>query len=80
MERQRIFERCEGGRATARASLQATGKTHRGKESLGRPKAADAAQVAAWRAKANASIAATAEKFGLSKATVKRYAKAAAAA
>lgn len=80
MERQKIFERCEGGRATARASLQATGRTHRGKESLGRPKAADAAQVAAWRAKANASIAVTAEKFGLSKATVKRYTKAAAAA
>ena len=80
MERQRIFERCEGGRATARASLQATGKTHRGKESLGRPKAADASHVAAWRATTKASIADTAERFKLSKATVKRYCAEAAAA
>jgi putative DNA-invertase from lambdoid prophage Rac len=80
MERHRILARCEAGRATARASLQATGKTHRGKESLGRPKAADAGTVAAWRQRSGASISATAEKFGLSKATVKRYCAEAAAA
>lgn len=79
MERQRIAERCEAGRQKARQSLAATGLTHRGKESLGRPVKADAEAVKAWR-KANganpdkpASIAQTAEHFGLSTATVKRY-------
>lgn len=73
MERHRIRERTEAGREAARRSLEATGLTHRGKASLGRPKAADAAVVASWRWEHNASVAATAEHWGLSTATVKRY-------
>lgn len=79
MERRKIRERTEGGRATARAALQATGKTHRGKSSLGRPKAQDAAAVAAWRTENEASIRETAAHFHLSDATVKRYCAARAA-
>lgn len=77
MERRRIAERTESGRQAARASLAATGLTHRGKASLGRPRAADAAAVAAWRATNAASIKVTAQHFGLSLATVKRYMNAA---
>ena len=44
----------------------------RGKH-MGRPKAAEASAVSAWRAEHGASIAKTAENFGLSVATVKRY-------
>ena len=73
MERNRIIERCEGGRAAARASLEATGKTHRGKTSLGRPRAADPVEVANWRRDNKASISKTMAQFGLSKATVARY-------
>lgn len=73
LERRRIAERTEAGRQAARASLQATGKTHRGKGSLGRPYAADAAAVREWRKARGASISETARKFGLSVATVKRY-------
>ncbi len=73
MERARIKERCDAGREAARASLKATGKTHRGKASLGRPNAADAQQVASWRKENGASIIGTAQKFGISAATVKRY-------
>lgn len=73
MERHKIRERTEGGRATARAALQATGKTHRGKDSLGRPKARDGATVVAWRRENNASIKQTALRFAISVATVKRY-------
>jgi putative DNA-invertase from lambdoid prophage Rac len=73
MERHRILARANAGREAARASLAATGRTHRGKESLGRPKAADAEMVAAWRLQKGASIAATARQFGLSIRTVKRY-------
>ncbi len=73
MERHRIKERTEAGRATARAALQATGKTHRGKDSLGRPMAQDGTAVAAWRRENAASIKQTAQRFGLSDATVKRY-------
>lgn len=73
MERRRIAERTEAGRQAARAALQATGKTHRGKESLGRPFAADADAVRNWRKANGASIAETAQHFGLSVATVKRY-------
>jgi len=78
MERQRIKERTQAGRAAARAALEATGRTHRGKESLGRPMAQDAAAVVAWRRENGASIAQTARHFGLSPATVKRYSAAAA--
>jgi putative DNA-invertase from lambdoid prophage Rac len=73
MERHRIRERCESGRATARASMAASGKTHRGKVSLGRPVAQDRKLVAAWRQENVASISATAKHFGISIPTVKRY-------
>lgn len=73
MERARIKERCDAGRAAAKASIAATGKTHRGKPSLGRPAAGDKGAVIAWRRANGASIAATAAQFGLSAATVKRY-------
>lgn len=73
MERQRIRERCDAGRAAAKASLAATGKTHKGKASLGRPMAADRIVVQSWRKDNAASIAQTAAQFGLSLATVKRY-------
>jgi putative DNA-invertase from lambdoid prophage Rac len=73
MERRRIMERANAGRAAARASLAATGKTHRGKESLGRPRAADPETVAAWRMTNRASISETGKQFDLSDATVKRY-------
>ena len=77
MERERIRERTATGRETAKASLAATGKTHRGKDSLGRPPRGDAAEVRAWRAENRASIRATAEHFNLSDSTVKRYTAAA---
>lgn len=73
MERQRINERTASGRELAKASLEATGKTHRGKESLGRPAKADAAMVKAWRVQNNASISQAAAHFNLSDSTVKRY-------
>ncbi|GAB7553902.1 recombinase family protein [Novosphingobium sp. 11B] len=77
MERNRIRERCDAGRVAARAALAATGKTHRGKASLGRPMANDAKAVALWRAENKASIQGTATHFNLSPATVKRYCAAA---
>ncbi|WP_422357128.1 recombinase family protein [Qipengyuania flava] len=73
MERARIKERCDAGREAAKASLAANGKTHRGKATLGRPFAADASKVVEWRRENAASIAETAQNFGLSPATVKRY-------
>jgi putative DNA-invertase from lambdoid prophage Rac len=73
LERRRISERTAAGRVAARASLAATGKTHRGAESLGRPKAHDASEVVAWRILNGASIKQTAKNFSLSEATVKRY-------
>lgn len=73
MERQRIRERCDAGRDAARASLQATGRTHRGKVSMGRPMAANAGEVVAWRNENDASIRQTAEHFEISRATVARY-------
>jgi len=73
MERQRINERTATGRELARASIAATGKTHRGKNSLGRPAKADALAVRTWKESNNASISATAKHFQLSDSTVKRY-------
>lgn len=73
LERRRIAERTAAGREAARASLKATGKTHRGKDSLGRPLAADPETVSAWRKQAGASIKDTATHFGISPASVKRY-------
>lgn len=76
LERRRITERTANGREAAKAALLATGKTHRGKLSLGRPKAHDAAAVVAWRKTHGASIKETARHFSLSEATVKRYGRA----
>lgn len=73
IERNRIKERCEAGRAAARAALAATGRTHRGKVSLGRPRAADGREVVAWRKANGASISQTANHFGISPTSVKRY-------
>lgn len=73
MERQRIRERTATGRELARTTLAATGKTHRGKESLGRPVIGDAEAVRNWRTKNGTSIRQTAEHFNLSVSTVKRY-------
>lgn len=83
MERQRIADRTKAGREAARKALEATGRTRRGATSLGRPKAAQGAEIAAWR-EANgpvpgvrASISETARHFDVSAATVKRYCAAA---
>jgi putative DNA-invertase from lambdoid prophage Rac len=73
MERQKITERTAAGRQAARESLARTGLTHRGKASLGRPAKESAQNVAAWRLANGASVAQTAEHWGLSTATVKRY-------
>jgi putative DNA-invertase from lambdoid prophage Rac len=73
MERNRIKERCEAGREAAKAALAATGLTHRGKASLGRPKVAEGEAIAAWRKANGATISATASHFGVSTATVTRY-------
>jgi putative DNA-invertase from lambdoid prophage Rac len=73
MERKKIVERTQAGRATAREHLVRTGQTHRGKVSLGRPFENDPLVVFKWRNEGNASIADTAEHFGLSRSTVKRY-------
>ena len=78
LERQRIAERTRLGREAARKALEATGRTHRGKDGLGRPRAASGPEIAKWRY-ANgrngqrASIAEAAAHFGVSRATVKRY-------
>lgn len=73
MERRKIIERTADGRATARKALAETGKTHRGKESLGRPKSHDGEEIAAWRAERGASIRDTAAQFKVSPASVKRF-------
>lgn len=73
MERETIRERTEAGRTHARKSLAATGLTHRGKTSLGRPRKADPVEVIAWRITNGASLSVTARHFGISGATVKRY-------
>lgn len=73
MERQRIRDRCAEGRRAARVAMAETGKTHRGKTSMGRPPATNVAEVVAWRATNAASIRQTAEKFSISQSTVKRY-------
>jgi putative DNA-invertase from lambdoid prophage Rac len=78
MERRRIADRTAAGRDAAKKALAETGRTHRGKESLGRPYKADGAMVAKWRSDNRASISATAAHFRMSEATVKRYCAAAA--
>jgi len=72
MERERIRERCDAGREAAREALKRTGRTHKGKMSLGRPIAADPAEVRAWRISNGATIRETMAHFGISKATVSR--------
>lgn len=73
MEKDRIAERCEAGRATARDALARTGRTHRGKTKFGRDFAADPAAVRNWRQENQASIAQTAAHFDISRSSVKRY-------
>lgn len=73
MERQRINERTSAGRALARETIAMTGKTHRGKASLGRPANPNAKLIHEWRTQHNASIRTTAEHFNVSESTVKRY-------
>lgn len=73
MERMRIKERCDSGRAAARAALEATGHTHKGKTSLGGHESADAAEVAAWRREHGATIATTMAHSGISRAAVACY-------
>lgn len=73
MERKKIAERTAVGRALARESLELTGKTHRGKTSLGRPVSIDGQVIRAWRQKNRASISETARQFGISPSSVKRY-------
>lgn len=73
MERDRIRERCDAGRSVARLALAKTGQTHRGKESLGRPRKADRNSVTRWRHDNGASLTETARAFGISVSTVKRY-------
>jgi putative DNA-invertase from lambdoid prophage Rac len=73
MERDRIAERCDHGRKTAREALERTGQTHRGKAKFGRDFAGDPAAVRSWRQANGKSIAETAAQFGISPATVKRY-------
>lgn len=73
MERARIAARTANGRTLAKASLAATGLTHRGKVSLGRPVKADGAEVKAWRKDRKASISEAAAHFKLSESTIKRY-------
>lgn len=80
MERKRIRERTAAGRELAKESLALSGRTHRGKVSMGRPlgrvqgnRLVDPKAVADWRTMQGASIAATAAHFHLSEASVKRY-------
>ena len=73
MERTKIIERTEAGRKLARETIQTTGKTHRGKESMGRPFETSPEEIVAWRTANKASIAQTAKHFDISTATVKRY-------
>lgn len=73
MERNKIKERCEGGRKAAREALAATGKTHKGKHGLGRQPVAVGPEIGAWRKANAASIGQTAAHFKVSVATVKRY-------
>jgi putative DNA-invertase from lambdoid prophage Rac len=72
-ERRKINERTAAGRVTAREQLQRTGRTHRGKVSMGRPLEADPAVVRKWKVANKASISVTAKQFDLSQSTIKRY-------
>lgn len=71
MERNRIVARTDAGRELAKQTLAATGKTHRGKASLGRPVQHDPQSIAA-RSWELGSITKTANELGVSEATVSR--------
>lgn len=73
MERRRIADRTAAGRDLAKKSLQATGRTHRGKTSLGRPAVIDGNAIQKWRQQNSASISETAAHFGISRTSVKRH-------
>jgi putative DNA-invertase from lambdoid prophage Rac len=73
MERDRINQRTAAGRELAKERLKTTGKTHKGKTSMGRSKAHDATAVTLWRKANGASLSQTAAKFRLSARTVSRY-------
>jgi putative DNA-invertase from lambdoid prophage Rac len=81
MERRKIIERTAAGREVARALLAQGKPTQHGKASLGRPAGRVAGgqvvpqEVAEWRKVNSASIAATAQHWNLSTASVKRYLK-----
>lgn len=72
MERQRIIERTSTGRELAKATHAATGRTHKGKETLGRPTSIDAKAVKAWKEENKATVSATAKHFQISESSVKR--------
>jgi putative DNA-invertase from lambdoid prophage Rac len=72
MEKRRIAERTADGRERAKKALAETGRTHRGKASLGRPQKVDPQEVAGWRKEHGASIAETARHFDISPSTVSR--------
>jgi len=74
LERTTIHQRTAAGRKLAKDTHVNSGKTHRGKKSLGRPKKIEYKDVIQWRASNKASISATASHFGISVATVKRCA------
>lgn len=74
LERARINERTSAGRKVAQETLARTGKTHKGKTSMGRPLKVNPKEVIKWRQTNEASIATTANHFGISVASVKRYA------
>ncbi|MGF6723992.1 putative DNA-invertase from lambdoid prophage Rac [Paraburkholderia sp. GAS41] len=71
MERNRIIERTDAGRAKAKIDIATTGKTQKGATSLGRPVQHDAQAIAA-RSWELGSIAKAAEALGVSEATVSR--------
>jgi len=75
MEKARIAARTEAGRAIARESLKLTGRTHRGKASLGRPASIDLEAVARWSREPGNSIMKAVAHFGVSEATVNRARK-----
>lgn len=62
------------GREIAIQLLAETGVTQNGETSIGQPKVKDVANVRQCRQQNGASIAEAAEKFGISTASVKRYA------
>lgn len=74
LERTKINERTSAGRKVAKETFLRTGKTHKGKTSLGRPKTINCEVVMKWKESNKASIAGTASHFGCSTASIKRCA------